>query len=78
MKPAVGSCADIPRRYIFETVLLPEFATQMLLRRKATPVRLMPQGNVPCNDPLLALSIVTVLSAKFATQMFTPSNVTPF
>gem|GEM_PF-4453915 len=37
MKPAVGSCADIPRRYIFETVLLPEFATQMFTPSNVTP-----------------------------------------
>src|SRR5882724_12342865 len=35
-------------------------------------------ANVPCNEPSLALSLLTVPSPEFATQMLAPSNAIPF
>src|SRR5208283_1285222 len=58
------------------TLLLPKFATQMLLPSKATPLGLLPTEYVPTIAPLLANSLVTLLLPSFVTQILLPSKAT--
>src|SRR5215468_9781156 len=62
--------------YSVEAEFVSEFATQILLPSKATPLGCPPTEKVPSTEPSLAFSLVTLLAPVFVTQMLAPSKAT--
>src|SRR3972149_9735649 len=60
------------------TLLLPEFATQMLAPSKAMPTGPVPTVLAPRGAPSEARSLVTLLLPQSATQMLAPSKAMPY
>src|SRR5215472_276071 len=64
--------------YSVEAEFVSEFATQILVPSKATPLGCPPTEKVPRSEPSVAFSLVTVLAPVFVTQMLAPSKATPW